>query len=606
MAPDHITISAVLNACVEIGDLARGKQIHAQLTPNDIHSNEFLGTALINLYSKSGGGLDQAMAVFDDLRRASIGIGISVWGAIIKAHTKESQSEKALSLFDDMLAAGVKPDQMLLSTVLSACGDIGDFARAQQLHSLINENRVPINSFLATGLIAAYSKCGALDHAMGVFNDMYSSGSPELGISVWNAIIGAHTKYPGGSETALSLFDHMLASGVPPNRVTFLAVLPACGNISARTRGKELHALLDRIGIRLDDFLAAALIDMYGRTGDLDDAITLFHNIRQHDHNTNRHNVCGISSWTAMIGVYGDHRHTKEALALFEEMVSPSVELQPDAVTLCAVLNACSHGGIVDTAFDIVDTMESRFGIQPGVLHHSCIIDALGRAGLLAEAEAYLLGNQSEINHFAWTALLGACRIHGDVQRAERVEKELRRLAPTNAEPRVLMSNIYAGAGLWADKDRVRQQMKEEGLEKRIPGMSYIEVDGKVNEFMVADKRHPQSDRIHAYLAELWAKMKEAGFVPKTSAVLHNNMTEEEKECHLCHHSEKLALAFGLLNTPEGTLLIISKNLRVCPDCHEATKFIAKLTGRRISVRDASSWHHYDPTTGTCSCKDYW
>jgi len=303
-----------------------------------------------------------------------------------------------------------------------------------------------------------------------------------------------------------------------------------------------------------------------------------------------------------MIGIYGDHRYANEALSLFEEM--PNERVHPDAITFCAVLSACSHGGLVDKSLDIIHSMHSHFGILPTSIHHNCIIDNLGRAGRLEEAESYLLANESHSNYVSWVTLEGACRIHGDLARGERAERRARALAPRQAASRVLLANLYAAAGQWEAKDRVREQMKKEGIRK-IPGISNIELKGKVFEFFVGDRRHPQSDAILAYLSKLWAEMKEAGFCPKTETVMHN-MTEDEKECHLCHHSEKIALAFGLMNTAPGTPLIISKNLRVCPDCHEATKFIARLTGRRISARDASSWHHFDPVTGKCACGDNW
>ena len=419
----------------------------------------------------------------------------------------------------------------------------------------------------------------------------------------WNAIIGAHVKH-GESKKALALFDDMLAAGIAPDHVTLTSVLPACGDIGSLTRGKELHSLIIKNGIPIDDFLGAALINMYGRTGALDEAIALFDNMRkqqQHSH-ANNNDYCGVGTWNAMIGAYGDHRCVKEALSLFEKM--PDSGLIPNQVTLVVILSACSHGGLVDTALNIINTMQSRFGIPPETLHHNCIIDALGRAGRLAEAEEYLLANQSNSNVVSWIALLGACRIHGDVKRGERAAQQIRHLAPNDAGPQVLMANIYASAGLWEDKDRVRQRMKDDGV-KKIPGISSIEVGGKLHEFMVGDTRHEQIHHIQAHLSDLWEEMKAAGFVPKISTVLHD-MTDGEKDDHLCQHSEKLALAFGLLNTPEGTPLIVTKNLRVCPDCHEATSFIARLKRRKISVRDASSWHHYDGTTGCCSCNNYW
>jgi len=345
----------------------------------------------------------------------------------------------------------------------------------------------------------------------------------------------------------------------------------------------------------ITDALGAALVHMYGRCGALAEAISFFSEMK---HSEN----CGLSTWTAVISVYADHKLPREALRVLEEMTASGI--RPNAVTLCAVMNACSQRGLVKEVIDLVASMETLYGVPPDARHHSCVVDTLGRAGRLEEAEAYLLANQAGCNDVVWGAMLGACRIHKDVERGIRAERQLRKLAPRAAGPRVLMSNIYGSAGMWEEKDRVRQQMKEEGIHKT-PGITNIEVRGEIHEFTAADKKHPQINAIRNYLAGLWRKMKLAGYAPRTDVVMHD-MTEEEKDDHLCHHSEKLALAFGLLNTPEGTPLIITKNLRVCPDCHEATKFISWLTGREISVRDANGWHRFDPRTKSCSCQDYW
>jgi len=416
-------------------------------------------------------------------------------------------------------------------------------------------------------------------------------------------MIGAYAKHKGTEEKALALFDEMTGKeGMRPTQRTYAMVLPMCGDTGALTRGRELHTQMLNSRVPINDFLGAALIDMYSKAGSLDEAINVFEEMRHHDDGRQ----CGVSAWNAMIGAYGDHRRIDDSLALFEEMTRLP-KLKPDGVTLCVVLSTCSHGGMIVDAHELISSMAERFGIPPDERHHVCMIDVLGRAGHLQEAEDYLR-IELPTNTLAWMTLLGACRLHGDVQRGETAEREIRSLNPTKksiADSRVLMSNIYASAGRWKEKTKMRLQMQEEGVEK-IRGSSNIEVNGRVNSFLVADKRHPHSKAIHIYLDALWAEMKAAGYIPLTDGILHDFITEEEKEHHLSHHSEKLAIAFGLMNTPEGTPLIITKNMRMRPDCHAASRFIARLKNRRISVRDAYTWHHFDPTTGECSCKEYW
>jgi len=310
-----------------------------------------------------------------------------------------------------------------------------------------------------------------------------------------------------------------------------------------------------------------------------------------------------------MIMALGQHGRGTDALALFEDMRRMPLregepKLEPNEVTLTAVLNACSHAGLVDEALAIHRTLATTAGGDALLTTRSktCVMDALGRAGRLDDAEHFIAAHIPQPDEVTWRTLLSACRLHGDVTRAERVAERLLRLAPGDASLRVLLGNVYAAVGRWEDKTRVRQDMRESGLRKS-PGVSWIVVDGKRHVFVVEVKRHPRIKDIRAELGVLWGQMKEAGFVPNTSNVLRP-MDEAEAECHLCHHSEKLAIMFGLMSTPPGTTLRVFNNLRMCPDCHEATKFIVRLTGREIVVRDANRFHHF--SGHKCSCGDYW
>ena len=302
-----------------------------------------------------------------------------------------------------------------------------------------------------------------------------------------------------------------------------------------------------------------------------------------------------------MLAAFGQHGRAKEALSLFEEMVREG-NVMPNDVTFVAVLNACSHAGLADESLRILASMEGRFAISPNVQHQNCVVDALGRVGRLDEAERFITTNIPQPNEVTWKTLLSACLKWQDTDRAERVASRLIELAPSDAASRVMLGNVYARAGRWDDRDRVRQRMKDDRVTKT-PGVSWVVVDGKRHVFAVEDTSHPQIEEIHGVLDGLWERMKAAGFVPDTSVVLRL-MDDEDKDCHLCHHSEKLAIAFGMISTPEGTTLHVFKNLRVCPDCHEATKFISKLTGREIIVRDANRFHHFKD--GRCSCGDFW
>jgi len=250
--------------------------------------------------------------------------------------------------------------------------------------------------------------------------------------------------------------------------------------------------------------------------------------------------------------------------------------------------------------------MEEQLGIKPSTVHQNCVVDTLSRAGQLDQAERFIVERMEKPNVVTWMTLLGAARSEKDVERAQRITNQLQSMTDFDrqydASSRVLLGNTYALAGRWEDSYRLREQMKKQGV-KKIPGISCIEINGTVHRFTVHDNSHPLAEQIINELQDLYEEIKQAGFVPDTSAVLHD-LEEEEKEDHLCWHSEKLAIAFGLMSTPPATRLIITKNLRVCGDCHTATKWISQVRGREIIVRDANRWHHFK--NGKCSCADYW
>jgi pentatricopeptide repeat protein len=307
-----------------------------------------------------------------------------------------------------------------------------------------------------------------------------------------------------------------------------------------------------------------------------------------------------VGSWNAMILGYGIHGQGEDAVALFSQMQQTGTK--PDHITFTAVLTACSHAGLVDQGWQYFECMKSDYGLVPKLEHYACLVDLLGRAGHLDEAHDIIKKMPLEPQSNVWGALLGACRIHGNIELGEQAAKHLFKLEPNNAGYYVLLSNIYAEAGRWEEVAKLRTMMKEREVKKQ-PGCSFIEVNREVQSFLVRDKTHPQSEKIYATLENVYGQMKKAGYVPNTNLVLHD-VEEEMKEDILCSHSEKLAISFGIINTSPGTPIRIMKNLRVCRDCHNATKFICKIVGREIIVRDANRFHHF--TNGLCSCGDHW
>lgn len=375
-----------------------------------------------------------------------------------------------------------------------------------------------------------------------------------------------------------------------PDGATMVSVLSACADIGALGMGKMAHEYLERNKIELDLKLGTALVDMYAKCGDIRNSLGVFNDLQHRD----------VLTWSAMILGLANHGRGKAALELFTDMVSSGVG--PNNITLVGVLIACSHVGLVDQGREVFSYMSTKYGISPTIEHYGCMVDLLSRGGHLEEALRLIENMPFEPDAVVWRALLGGCKIHKNVKLAEEAVAHLVQLEPYVDGHYVLLCNIYAQAKRWDGVANVRKRMRELNI-CRVPGSSSIEVDDAVHEFVAGDGSHPKSAEIYAMLTEMIRRLKEVGYRPMTCLVLLD-LEDEAKEEVLVVHSEKLALAFGLLSTPRGFPLRIVKNLRVCDDCHNAMKLVSSIYDRLVVVRDRNRFHHFQE--GSCSCDDYW
>lgn len=433
-------------------------------------------------------------------------------------------------------------------------------------------------------IVTAYAQNDKVKEARELFDNM-----PQRDVVSWNAILAGYEQN-GQGEDALKLFNQMLRSGTIPDQSTFTSILSACTRLATIEQGKQIHTHIIKTIFKSDVLLGNTLITMYAKCGSIDDAHQVFHKMPIKDK----------VSWTTTIVGYAQHGHSNEALELFRQMEEAGVK--PDHVTFVGVLSACSHAGLVAEGWHFFDSMSRDYSITPTVEHYSCMADLLGRCGHLHEAEEMITKMPFEPDAVVLGALLSACRIHSNVELGRHVAEKLFELEPENGANYVLLSNIYAAASRWDDVAALRMKMKDRGVKKQ-PGCSWIEVKNKIHTFLVGDESHPQTEKIYATLESLAEPMKALGYFPDTNFALHD-VAEEEKVQLLCHHSEKLAIAFGLISTPPGTPIRIVKNLRVCGDCHTAAKFISRIVMREIVLRDANRFHHIKE--GFCSCRDYW
>lgn len=503
--------------------------------------------------------------------------------------------------------------------VLKSAADLEFVNIGKCIHVLSMKDGLGFDMYVGTSLVDMYVKCGELGNARRLFDEM-----PFRDVASWNTLISGYMKdgainlaremfdqmpiknivswtsmisgytQNGLASDALQLFDEMTRqeSEVKPNWVTIMSVLPACGLSSSLERGRRIHRFAQEHGLDSHPSVQTALVGMYAKCGSLSDAKWCFDRIKP----TMRYLV----SWNSLIVAYASHGRGMEAVETFESMIQAGI--RPDSITFTGLLSGCSHSGLVDIGLRYFESMSSLYSVERKYEHYACIIDLLGRAGRLVEAYDLISRMPMQPGGSVWGALLSAGSRHRNLEISELAAKKLFVLEPECSANYVILSNMYAESGMWEEVKALRARQKS-NLVKKNPGCSWIEMDGKAHLFLGGDASHPQTKEIYALLEELPEKMKAGGYVADTRYALHD-ISEEEKEQSLAMHSEKLAIVFGLLNTRPGITLRVTKNLRICGDCHTAIKFISKIYEREIIVRDVNRFHHFKE--GHCSCGDYW
>ncbi|KAF8728906.1 hypothetical protein HU200_018202 [Digitaria exilis] len=583
LAGDAVTLSSVLPMCVLLEDRALALVMHVYAVKHGLDGELFVCNALIDVYGKLG-MLEEARWVFDGMALRDL----VTWNSIISAYEQGGKVAAAVGLFHGMRESGVSPDVLTLVSLASAVAQCGDERGAKSAHCYVMRRGWDAGDIISgNAMVDMYAKLSKIEAAQRVFDNL-----PARDVVSWNTLITGYMQN-GLSNEAIKTYNHMRNhEGLKLVQGTFVSVLPAYSNLGALQQGMRMHALSIKTGLNLDVYVSTCLIDLYAKCAKLAEALILFEHMPRRSTGT----------WNAIIAGLGVHGHGAKALDLFSKMQQEGSK--PDHVTFVSLLAACSHAGLVDQGRSFFDSMQTMYGIVPIAKHYACMVDMLGRAGQLDEAFEFIQSMPIKPDSAVWGALLGACRIHGNVEMGKVASQNLYELDPENVGYYVLMSNMYAKIGKWDGVDAVRSLVWRQNLQKT-PGWSSMEVKGSVSVFYSGNQTepHPQHEEIQRELQDLLAKMKSLGYVPDYSFVLQD-VEQDEKEQILNNHSERLAIAFGIINTPPRTPLHIYKNLRVCGDCHNATKYISKISEREIIVRDSNRFHHFKD--GHCSCGDFW
>ncbi|KAG8378973.1 hypothetical protein BUALT_Bualt07G0040100 [Buddleja alternifolia] len=595
-------------------NISQINQIHAQIITQSLASSSrfSLTDSLIHCYIHAN-NLNFARTLFDNHPLPSP--PTLLWNLMIRAYSKLQHSSEPVNLFHQMLATRTVPDDYTFTFMITSCARRKSVVCGKVVHGMVMKNGHLLNLYVGNSLINMYAVLGEVDGSCQVFDEM-----SERDVFSWTSLLSAYAKN-GNMSRAGQLFSQMpvrndvscavMVSGfvscgrytealryfremfcyMKPNEAVLVCALSACAHLGSLNQGNWIHSYIGKSCISETSNVRTALIDMYAKCGRIDCAYRVFNKIPMRD----------VQNFTSMISGLSIHGLGEDAIRVFKQMLAEN--LNPNGITVLGILNSCSHSGLVEQGSSIFYNMESLWGVVPKIEHYGCYVDLLGRAGYLAKAFGVVKSMPVNPDIVLWRALLSACRIHRNVNFGERIVNHLEQIDPRSCVGGdVLLSNLYASLGKWEKVDLFRKIMGKRTNQSEI-GCSWIEVNGIVHEFRVADVLHPEIGQIRQKLSEILKRARLVGYAADATHVSFD-LSEEDREQAVAWHSEKLAIAFGIMNSLPRASILIVKNLRTCEDCHMALKAISKVYDREIIVRDRSRFHTF--REGMCSCKDYW
>lgn len=511
--PDNFTYPFVFKAIGFLGEVFEGEKIHGFVIKTGIEFDNFVCNSLIDMYAQFG-LIDIMKKVFDEmLHRDAIS-----WNVLISGYVKCRRFEDAINVFHRMRQeSDLMPDEATVVSTLSACTALKNLELGKEIHQYVRE-RIEFTSIVGNALMDMYCKCGCLSMARLIFEQIPSKNvicwttmvcgyancgdleearelferSPVRDVVIWTSMINGYVQFNRFDE-AVALFREMQMGRVKPDKFIVVSLLTGCAQTGALEQGKWIHGFIDENRIPVDLIVGTALIDMYAKCGCIEKALEIFYGLREKD----------TASWTSIICGLAMNGKTVKALELFSEMKQAGAK--PDDITFIGVLSACSHGGLVKEGREFFKSMTAMYNIKPKLEHYGCLIDLLGRAGLLDEAEELIKKIPNEGHAILvplYGSLLSACRLYKNVDMGKRVAMQLVKIGSSDSSVHTLLANIYASAGKWEDVTKVRRKMKDLGV-KKLPGCSSIEVDSIIHEFFAGDPSHPELGEIYFMLDRL-------------------------------------------------------------------------------------------------------
>ncbi|XP_057970500.1 pentatricopeptide repeat-containing protein At2g13600 [Malania oleifera] len=550
------SFASALSACAGLTNIKIGAQIHASVSKSPYSCDVYMGSALIDMYSKCS-SVASAQKVFDRMSQRNI---VS-WNSLITCYEQNGPASEALDILVRMMDSGFEPDEVTLASVVSACATLSAVKEGLQIHArLLKFDQFRDDLILGNALVDMYAKCNRVNEARWVFDRMpirnvvsetsmvsgYAKAASvkaarsmfakmvERNVISWNALIAGYTQNDENEE-ALRLFVRLNRESVWPTHYTFGNILNACANLADMQLGRQIHSHVLKHGFQFqsgpeaDIFVGNSLIDMYVKCGSIEDGYRVFEKMIAKD----------WVSWNAMIVGYAQNGYGSKALEIFRKMLVSGEK--PDHVTMIGVLCACSHMGLVEEGYHYFLSMSRDHGLVPLKDHYTCMADLLGRAGFLKEAKNLIETMPMQPDAVVWGSLLAACRVYSNIEMGKYAAEKLLEINPENSGPYVLLSNMYAELGRWGDVVRIRKFMRQHGILKQ-PGYSWIEIQSQVHVFMVKDRSHPQRRELYQLLKILTKHMNRIGYVPDFSD-LEAHEEQSDSEFFLCNQMEISAFA---------------------------------------------------------------
>lgn len=580
-----------LHTCIRRKSIEHGQRLYLHLllsrdrgNHSNLLNNPILKSKFITLFSVCG-RIDEARRVFEDGLKTQH-VDESLWVAMAIAYTRNGYPKEALLLYVEMLCRFIRPSKFAFSMALKACSNISNLLLGRSIHAQIVKSQEEPDQVVNNALLKLYTDGCCSNDVLKIFGKMH-----ERNIVSWNSMLAFFLRQDQVFKS-LECFRNMQEGKMGFNWVTLTTILPVCARLTALNSGKEIHAQIIKSPSRPDTPVLNSLMDMYAKCG-------LIHYCRKVF--SSMHRCVDLTSWNTLLNGYAINGHINEALELFDDIVS--FGLTPDGITFIVLLSGCSHGGLTHEGQRLFNRMKTEFGVSPTLEHYACLVDILGRAGKLEEALEVVKSMPMKPSGSIWGSLLNSCRLYGNVALGEAIAKILFVLEPGNAGNYVMLSNIYAKEGNWEGVWMVREMMQNKRIKKEA-GCSWIQIRDKIHTFLAGGGfEFRESDEYKKVWEELMVAMEKAGYAPDTDVVLHD-VKEEMKRDWVRGHSERLATIYGIIHVGRGLPIRITKNLRVCKDCHSWLSVISRVTKRVIVLRDTNRFHHFDG--GACSCNDYW